>query len=103
VKNGDFIYFDPPYPRGASDEHGFSRYTAQQFGVEDHRRLARYANTLADKGIHVLVTEAARKDVLRNYSTSFRVTQVRAASLIAASTNHRRFAYEAILTSYDTE
>ncbi len=100
IRSGDFAYFDPPYPRGAWLDHGFSRYSPRAFNLEGHRRLAQHASALADRGVHVLITEAARKDFLKLYSSSFRVTFVRNRSLIAADSKHRRDAYEAILTSY---
>ncbi len=100
IKQGDFVYFDPPYPRGASKGNGFARYTATGFTPDDHKRLAHYAAQLADRGVYVLVTETARKEVLRLYSKAFYVTFIRQPSLIAADSECRRDAYEVILTSY---
>lgn len=100
IKSEDFVYFDPPYPKGASQGNGFSRYSSTGFTLDDHKRLAQYGAQLADKGVHVLVTEAARKEILKFYSESFYVTFVRTSSLIAADSEFRREVYEAILTSY---
>jgi DNA adenine methylase len=97
---GDFIYFDPPYPRGAWLDSGFSRYSKQGFSYEEHRRLAKHAARLANRGVHVLVTVAARKEFLCLYSSDFHVTSMRSRSLIAAASDSRRDAYEAVLTSY---
>jgi len=101
AKSNDLVYFDPPYPRGTSNGHGFARYSPNGFTYEDHKRLARHAARLADRGIHVLITEAARKEILQLYSDEFCVTLVRNQSLIAANSHFRRDAYEAIITSYD--
>lgn len=100
IEAGDFIYFDPPYPKGASKGNGFARYSATGFTLADHKRLARYAAQLADRGVHVLITEGARKEILQLFSEAFYITFVRNPSLIAADTEFRRDAYEAILTSY---
>lgn len=100
ARAGDFVYFDPPYPRGAWADNGFARYSRSGFPLSEHARLARCATRLADRGVHVLITEAARKDFLALYPTDFCVTIVRKPSLIAAASAHRRDAYEAILTSY---
>jgi DNA adenine methylase len=97
---GDLVYFDPPYPRGAQNGGGFDRYASRFFRLDDHRRLAEHAIRLARSGIHVLVTEAARKEILALYSRDFYVTLVRTKSLIAAKGGDRRQSYEAILTSY---
>lgn len=100
VKPEDCVYFDPPYPKGASKGNGFSRYSSTGFTLDDHKRLAHSAAQLADKGVHVLVTEAARKEILKFYSKSFYISFVRTPSLIAADSEFRRDVYEAILTSY---
>lgn len=100
IKPGDLVYFDPPYPKGASNGNGFSRYSAMGFTLEDHKRLADYTAQLADQGVHVLITEAARKEILKLYSDAFYVTLVRNPSLVAADSEFRRSVYEAILTSY---
>jgi DNA adenine methylase len=97
---GDFVYFDPPYPKGATNGNGFARYSKIGFVTEDHKRLARYASRMADQGIHVLITEAARKEILKFFSASFRVTLVKTSSMIAAAGERRGSTYEAILTSY---
>lgn len=100
VAAGDLVYFDPPYPRGTTNGNGFSRYSTAGFDLEDHRRLARHAAVLAERGALVLITEAARKEILRYYPRSFKINLVCRNSLIAASKTSRRKAYEAILTSY---
>ena len=100
AREGDLVYFDPPYPKGATDQNGFARYSSSGFSLEDHRRLAGYAAKLADRGVHVLITEAARKDILSLYSSAFKISLVRSSSLIAADSKFRRDAYEAILTSH---
>lgn len=99
ARSGDFVYLDPPYPRGASSRNGFSRYTKDSFSFDDHRALANLARTLADRGVHVLVTVCARKEFLDLYP-GFHSARVRMPSLIAADSAHRRDSYEAILTSY---
>ena len=42
AKRGDFVYFDPPYlPLSATS--AFTSYTADGFGIADHRRLRELA------------------------------------------------------------
>jgi len=100
IEAGDLVFLDPPYPKGALNGNGFTRYSAIGFSLIDHERLARYAANLADRGIHVLITMAGRKEILKLYSKSFSVTKVRTSSLIAADPQARRETCEAILTSY---
>jgi DNA adenine methylase len=100
ARRGDFVYFDPPYPKGSTNGNGFARYSATGFTLTDHARLASHATRLADRGVFVMITEAARKELLSLFPRDFHVTLVRNPSLIAADALQRRDAYEAILTSY---
>jgi len=101
AKPGDFVYFDPPYPKGASSDHnGFARYHETGFTLEDHKRLSLHARTLAEKGVHVLITEAATRKIRNLYRDDFQEQLVRSRSLIAASSRWRRTVYEAVFTSY---
>jgi len=101
AKRNDFVYLDPPYPKGATDGNGFARYSATGFKTEDHKRLAACAQRLAGKGVFVMLTEAAQKDILRLYPDHFKIEVVRTRSLIAAHGDYRREVREAIITSYD--
>ena len=40
ARANDFVFFDPPYPRGAQNATGFNRYTAHFFKAQDHSDLA---------------------------------------------------------------
>jgi len=100
AKEGDLVYFDPPYPKGASWSNGFNRYHETRFTLEDHKRLARHACVLADRGVYVLITEAARRELIRLYPNSFDITYLRTRSLIAAESARRGTVYECVLTSY---
>lgn len=54
---GDFVYLDPPY-LPISKFADFKRYTKRQFYEEDHRRLAKLARELRDRGCQVLMTNS---------------------------------------------
>ena len=54
---GDFIFLDPPYVPVAKYSD-FKRYTATQFGEDDHRNLAREFRRLADMGAYVVLTNS---------------------------------------------
>ncbi|MFQ5870200.1 MAG: DNA adenine methylase, partial [Candidatus Zixiibacteriota bacterium] len=103
AKAGDLVYLDPPYPKGAVDGNGFARYSKTGFTLEDHKRLAKRAAKLADLGVHILITEAARSEIIKLYSRAFHTKYIRSSSLIAAESEYRRQTYEVILTSYRTD
>jgi DNA adenine methylase len=103
AQSGDLLYFDPPYPKGAVNGNGFTRYSESGFSLEEHRRIARCAAMLADRGVNVLITEAARREIMDLYSASFYATRIRTSSLIAGRSKFRRQTYEVVLTSYKLE
>jgi DNA adenine methylase len=100
VKAGDLVYLDPPYPKGAETNNGFDRYHETRFTIEEHERLAKYSEKLADRGAHILITEAGSDELLALYHKRFNVQVVTSRSLIAADIKSRRKVYEAIITSY---
>ena len=103
AKRGDLVYFDPPYPKGATYNNGFSRYHETGFNFEDHERLSQYAFKLMSKGVHVLITESATRRLINLYKADFHIRLVRSKSLIAADSNRRRLVFESIITSYPVE
>lgn len=57
VKNGDFVYLDPPYPplNGTSF---FTHYTRDRFSAEDQEQLASAVRVLHKRGALFLMTNA---------------------------------------------
>lgn len=54
AKEGDFIFFDPPYDLLKTDT--FDSYTKEGFGVEGQRRLAKVFKELDAKGCYIMLT-----------------------------------------------
>lgn len=54
---GDLVYFDPPYVP-VSATASFTHYTGQTFGEEEQRRLAELFFTLAERGVHVMLSNS---------------------------------------------
>ena len=57
VGRGDFVYLDPPYPP-VSQTAKFRQYTARTFSLDDHRNLGNWARQAADRGAHVMISNA---------------------------------------------
>lgn len=54
---GDLVYFDPPYvPVSATSS--FTHYTGQSFGEPEQRRLAELFFALAERGVHVMLSNS---------------------------------------------
>ena len=66
---GAFVYFDPPYaPLGQTAN--FRHYTAQGFSDQDQARLQALAVTLAERGVHVLLSNSSAASIERLYEGS---------------------------------
>jgi DNA adenine methylase len=93
---GDLVYFDPPYH--ATTRHSFRKYNRVQFSIEDHERLAEEARRLVNLGCHVFVTNSDHPDARRLYS-GFKMIRIHRASIIAASSVHRRSVTELVFAN----
>lgn len=66
VETGDFVYMDPPYvPESATS---FVGYTKDGFKLEKHKVLFEICNTLRNKNINILMSNADVKLVRDNFS-----------------------------------
>ena len=66
AKNGDFVYFDPPYaPMSATSN--FRGYTANGFASADQERLQRVVIVLAERGVQVLLSNSTAPEITRLY------------------------------------
>jgi DNA adenine methylase len=63
---GDFVYFDPPYAPLNSTAN-FRGYTGRGFSAHDQRRLQRGLIALAQRGVHVLLSNSMAADVVELY------------------------------------
>jgi DNA adenine methylase len=56
VKEGDFVYLDPPYALAGKKDRG--EYGLGKFITDDIQRLVNIVNKMNDKGAHILVSYA---------------------------------------------
>ena len=101
-KNGDFIYFDPPYPP-LNDTSYFTQYTKEGFTLDDHYELAMIAKKLSKKGCFVMISNADIPKIRKMYcSNTFYFNELNVTRLISA--NGRRYSVkELIITNYKTK
>lgn len=100
AKQGDFVFIDPPYPRGAPLRTGFNRYCSDSFSPEDHKRLGRAVRSLDKRGVATMILLASSKDILSCYPTSFHRRRLRSKSLISCNSSSRRLVEERVLMNY---
>jgi DNA adenine methylase len=93
---GDLVYCDPPYlPTSATSS--FTGYTADGFGLSDHRRLRDAALRAKARGVHVVISNSAAPAILDLYQDGFEVHRVSAPRSIAASGGSRGAVEELII------
>lgn len=100
ARRDDFVFLDPPYPRGAADVTGFNRYSAAVFTTDDHKRLSDGVKRLSSRGVKVMIVVADRAEYRRLYPTEMRTVVVKSKALIACNGGDRRDVAELILVNY---
>ena len=69
ARRDDFVYFDPPYAP-VSPTANFRAYTDRGFGDADQERLQAALITLAERGVHVLLSNSTAPTVTRLYNSA---------------------------------
>jgi DNA adenine methylase len=97
AKRGDLVYFDPPYTTRHS-QNGFLQYNRNLFSWEDQERLGQTAVELAERGCHVVVTNASYDPILAFYP-GFQYETVSRSSVLAANPIYRDVTTEFLIYS----
>jgi len=87
IREGDFVYFDPPYYKlgGYSD---FNRYTSKQFREKDHFRLAALCRELDAKGVKWAVSNS-NTDFVKDLFSGFQIHYISARREINLDSRNR--------------
>lgn len=99
AKEGDFVYFDPPYD---SDTTTFNSYTEDGFGKEEQKRLARVFKELSDRGCYVMLSNHNTKLINELYK-DFNIHVIEAKRNINSNGKKRGKVEEVIITNYENE
>lgn len=81
AKEGDFVYFDPPYVP-LSTTSSFTSYTSVGFGGTEQKRLRDTARRLKERGVRVLLSNSSAPFVRELYADGFTITEVSATRLV---------------------
>ncbi len=85
---GDLVYFDPPYvPLSATAS--FTSYTKNGFDMDAQMRLRDLARELADRGVHVLLSNSSADAVRELYRDGFALIDIRARRAINSRGDRR--------------
>lgn len=99
ARKGAFVYFDPPYIT-THQNNGFIKYNAKLFGAADESRLAQFAIALANRNVHVAISNAAHPWIKELYDGPFHKVEIMRQSRIAADPAHRRAFSELIISTF---
>ena len=94
---GDFIFLDPPYIP-ISKYADFKRYTKEQFGESEQRRLAEDIEELHKKGCYVMLTNSNHPLVHELYA-DFKIEVFQTKRMINKDSNNRT-GEDVIVTTY---
>jgi len=98
AKQGDFIYFDPPYyplKKGVS----FTTYTKGNFLEKEQERLAEVFKKLHKKGCKVMLSNSDT-DFIKNLYKDFNISLVQATRMINCDATKRGKINEIVVTNY---
>jgi DNA adenine methylase len=98
ARAGDFVFLDPPYVT-KHNFNGFRDWNEKLFSWDDQVRLANVAQRLADRGVHVLVSNADHADVAALFSC-FQKFELERASTLASDPRRRGRVTEALFVSF---
>jgi DNA adenine methylase len=87
ARAGDLVYFDPPYDPVTATAN-FVSYTADAFGPDDQRALARLAHELVERGVAVVLSNSDTAFV-RSLYKGLRIDRVRCARAINCNADRR--------------
>jgi DNA adenine methylase len=99
AKNGDFVYFDPPY-MPVSKTANFTDYNSGGFGFEDQERLAKRFRKLSKKGVLLMLSNSKVEEIEELYS-DYHIDTVEAKRYINCNGLRRNGTEEIIVTNYE--
>ncbi len=97
VKEGDFVYLDPPY--SISSRRVFREYHMSDFGSKDLRNLRSQLEHLDRKGIPFLVSYGLSREG-NDLAKGFHARLVTVQRVIAGFSENRRKSRELLITNY---
>lgn len=99
AKEGDFVYFDPPYDN-FEDKESFTAYSKFDFNKDDQVRLANCFSDLSNRGVKCMLSNHNTKFINELYK-NFNIHVVKAKRMINSNASGRGNVEEVIITNYE--
>lgn len=99
AKEGDLVYFDPPYV-ALSKTASFASYQSNGFSDDEHRRLADLIDSLTEKRVHVILSNSDTM-LTQSLFRKMNLFSVRANRSISAAAGSRNSVSELLGTNFE--
>lgn len=99
AKEGDFVYFDPPYD-SYEGKSTFTSYSKDNFGKDEQIRLSQVFKKLASKGVFVMLSNH-NTPLINELYRDFHINVVEARRNINSKGDGRGFVEEVLITNYE--
>lgn len=99
IRKGAFVYFDPPYDP-LTDTSNFTGYTLAGFNRDDQTRLKEICDSLNEKGVKFLLSNA-KTDFIMDLYSDYKIEIVGAKRSINSNGNRRGDVDEVLVRNYD--
>lgn len=101
VREGNFVYLDPPYPPACETCAGFTGYTVEGFTMADMERVVRFMERADHRGAKVMLSCSANPMVISAcLEANFQVEMVNARRNINSDPTGRGWCTEIIARNY---
>jgi DNA adenine methylase len=97
AKRGDAVYFDPPYDP-ISKTSNFTAYHKEEFGPQQHKRLAKLATGLARRKVTIVLSNSATP-FTRSLYRGLSVNEIAVSRPINSKASARGAVYELLVTN----
>lgn len=98
AKEGDFVYFDPPYD-SFEDKETFTSYSKFDFNKEDQKRLADLFKNLTNRGVKCMLSNHNTKYINSLYE-GFNIEVINAKRMINSKASGRGAVEEVLIKNY---
>jgi DNA adenine methylase len=97
IREGDFVYIDPPYPALNATAY-FNHYTSTRFDTDRQNKLAECVGRIHGRGAHFLLSNADIPSIRSLYS-QFNTRRIPVTRFVS-SNGKRTPVYELLITNY---